>query len=136
MSALILNSTFLYLRRAVYFVIKSLWLDFFQVIMKTQFRDPDGILNHLQNVTSEEYEHIFYLLLEAAEAFDLCMIKRNSILNAEQKQKLIERAKNPISLLAQVRIFLRKQFGPSFPHAVKTMEIPKTLHHYLLFECR
>ncbi|XP_004930731.1 ankyrin-3-like [Bombyx mandarina] len=107
-----------------------------RVIMKTQFRDPDGILNHLQNVTSEEYEHIFYLLLEAAEAFDLCMIKRNSILNAEQKQKLIERAKNPISLLAQVRIFLRKQFGPSFPHAVKTMEIPKTLHHYLLFECR
>ncbi|KAI8433455.1 hypothetical protein MSG28_015490 [Choristoneura fumiferana] len=35
-----------------------------RVIMKTQFRDPDGILNHLQNVTAEEYQHIFYLLLE------------------------------------------------------------------------
>ncbi|KAI8425823.1 hypothetical protein MSG28_011598 [Choristoneura fumiferana] len=64
-----------------------------KVIMKTQFRDPDGILNHLQNVTAEEYQHIFYLLLEAAEAFDLCMIKRNSTLNPTQKEKLIERAK-------------------------------------------
>ncbi|KAF9406742.1 hypothetical protein HW555_012983 [Spodoptera exigua] len=59
-----------------------------RVIMKTQFRDPDGILNHLQNVTSEEYQHIFYLLLEAAEAFDLCMIKRNNAVTATQKEGL------------------------------------------------
>ncbi|CAG4948632.1 unnamed protein product [Parnassius apollo] len=106
-----------------------------RVIMKTQFRDPDGILNHLQNVTSEEYQHIFYLLLEAAEAFDLCMIKRNSTLTAIQKQALIDRAKNPITLLAQTRIFLRRYFGTELVDIVKYLEIPTTLHRYLLFEC-
>nr|XP_032525784.1 ankyrin repeat and protein kinase domain-containing protein 1-like isoform X1 [Danaus plexippus plexippus] len=105
-----------------------------RVIMKTQFRDPDGILNHLQNVTSVESQHIFYLLLEAAEAFDLCMIKRNNILQPKQKQALIDRAKTPISLLAQARIFFRRFFGPTLIHAIKTFEIPKTLQRYLLFE--
>lgn len=104
--------------------------------MKTQFRDPDGILNHLQNVTSEEYEHIFYILLEAAESFDLCMIKRNNTLKPTQKQTLIERAKNPISLLAQTRIFLRKFFGTTLIKVVKKLEIPKILHSYLLYECK
>ncbi|XP_053621836.1 ankyrin repeat and SOCS box protein 2-like [Plodia interpunctella] len=106
-----------------------------RVIMKTQFRDPDGILNHLQNVTADEYQHIFYQLLEAAEAFDLCMIKRNNILNPTQKQTLIERAKTPISLLAQCRIYLRRFFRTNLPHVVKNLEVPTTLHHYLLFEC-
>ncbi|XP_069356953.1 ankyrin repeat and SOCS box protein 3-like [Maniola hyperantus] len=107
-----------------------------RVIMKTQFRDPDGILNHLQNVTTVEHEHIFYMLLEAAEAFDLCMIKRNNVLNAVQKETLIQRAKTPIALLAQARIFLRKFFGATLINVVKKLEIPKTLHSYLLFECR
>ncbi|XP_050358564.1 ankyrin-3-like isoform X2 [Nymphalis io] len=105
-----------------------------RVIMKTQFRDPDGILNHLQNVTSEEYEHIFYRLLEAAEAFDLCMIKRNNVLKPNQKETLIQSAKTPISLLAQARIYLRKFFGTSLVNIVKKLEVPITLHSYLLFE--
>lgn len=107
-----------------------------QVIMKTQFRDPDGILNHLANVTTVEHEHIFYMLLDAAEAFDLCMIKRNNVLNAVQKETLIQRAKTPIALLAQARIFLRRFFGATLVNVVKKLEIPKTLHSYLLFECR
>ncbi|CAH1642203.1 unnamed protein product [Spodoptera littoralis] len=107
-----------------------------RVIMKTQFRDPDGILNHLQNVTSEEYQHIFYLLLEAAEAFDLCMIKRNNTVTATQKEVLIHRAKTPISLLAQTRIFLRRYFKTMLVDVIPDMEIPKILHQYLLFNCR
>lgn len=107
-----------------------------RVIMKTQFRDPDGILNHLQNVTSEEYQHIFYLLLEAAEAFDLCMIKRNNTVTATQKEALIHRAKTPISLLAQTRIFLRRYFKTMLVDVIPDMEIPKILHQYLLFNCR
>ncbi|KAM3955120.1 nuclear factor NF-kappa-B p105 subunit [Aphomia sociella] len=106
-----------------------------RVIMKTQFRDPDGILNHLQNVTAEEYQHIFYLLLEAAEAFDLCMIKRNNVLTPTQKQILTDRAKIPIPLLAQCRIYLRKYFSTSLIDVVEKLETPKTLHRYLLFEC-
>ncbi|XP_063898666.1 ankyrin-3 isoform X2 [Helicoverpa armigera] len=107
-----------------------------RVIMKTQFRDPDGILNHLQNVTSEEYQHIFYLLLEAAEAFDLCMIKRNNSVTAVQKETLIQRAKTPISLLAQTRIFLRRYFKTTLVDVVQDIELPKILHQYLLFNCR
>uniref|UniRef100_A0A2A4JMK8 Uncharacterized protein n=1 Tax=Heliothis virescens TaxID=7102 RepID=A0A2A4JMK8_HELVI len=107
-----------------------------RVIMKTQFRDPDGILNHLQNVVSEEYQHIFYLLLEAAEAFDLCMIKRNNSVTAVQKEALIQRAKTPISLLAQTRIFLRRYFKTTLVDVVQDIELPKILHQYLLFNCR
>lgn len=107
-----------------------------RVIMKTQFRDPDGILNHLQNVTSEEYQHIFYLLLEAAEAFDLCMIKRNNTVTATQKEALIHRAKTPISLLAQTRIFLRRYFKTMLVDVIPDMDVPKILHQYLLFNCR
>ncbi|VVD04748.1 unnamed protein product [Leptidea sinapis] len=106
-----------------------------RVIMKTQFRDPDGILNHLQNVTLEEYQHIFYLLLEAVESFDLCMIKRNNILSPTQKETLIQRAKNPISLLAQTRIYLRKVFGTELQKVVTELDVPTILHRYLLFEC-
>lgn len=104
--------------------------------MKTQFRDPDGILNHLQNVTSEEYQHIFYLLLEAAEAFDLCMIKRNNTVTATQKEALIRRAKTPISLLAQTRVFLRRYFKTTLVDVIQDIELPKILHQYLLFNCR
>lgn len=109
---------------------------FSQVIMKTQFRDPDGILNHLQNVTAQEYQHNFYLLLEAAEAFDLCMIKRNSVLTPAQKEALIVKAKSPISLIGQTRIYFRKFFCTDLPNIVKKLDVPKTLHHYLLFECK
>ncbi|XP_013185418.1 ankyrin-3 [Amyelois transitella] len=106
-----------------------------RVIMKTQFRDPDGILNHLQNVTSPEYQHIFYQLLEAAESFDLCMIKRNNTLTPAQKQTLIERAKTPISLIAQCRIYLRRFFRTDLIKIVEKLDVPTTLHRYLLFEC-
>ncbi|CAK1546492.1 unnamed protein product [Leptosia nina] len=107
-----------------------------RVIMKTQFRDPDGILNHLQNAALEENQHIYYLLLNAAESFDLCMIKRTHLLSPMQKEALIKRAKTPISLLAQVRITLRKFFGTSLVKVVKQLEVPPILHRYLLFECR
>lgn len=107
---------------------------FLQVIMKTQFRDPDGILNHLQHVTPTEYEHIFYILLGAAEAFDLCMIKRNNTLQAHQKILLIEKAKSPLTLLNQVRFYMRKHFGTSLSDVACKLDVPITLHHYLLFD--
>lgn len=102
--------------------------------MKTQFRDPDGILNHLQNVVTEETEHIFYLLLDATESFDLCMIKRNHTLNSMQKQALIDRAKTPLSLLSQARLYLRRRYGSQLVSMIHKLEIPTTLHHYLFFE--
>ncbi|XP_041970434.1 ankyrin-3-like [Aricia agestis] len=105
-----------------------------RVIMKTQFRDPDGILNHLQHVTSPETQHVFALLLDAAEAFDLCMIKRTSCLTPAQRQELVRRAREPLSLLAQARVQLRRLLGTSLVRVAPDLDIPPTLRSYLLFE--
>lgn len=45
-----------------------------RVVIKTQFRDPHGILNSLQNTADKP--RLLKTLLEAAESFDPCMIKR------------------------------------------------------------
>ncbi|KRT80502.1 Ankyrin repeat-containing protein, partial [Oryctes borbonicus] len=79
-----------------------------RVIMKTQFRDPDGILNSLQNVITSQSDSIFFLLVEACESFDLCMIRRNNVITAEQKTALLELASTPLPLRRQVRLLLRK----------------------------
>lgn len=59
-----------------------------RVVMKTQFRDPDGLLNYLGNVP----EGIFAALINTAEEFDPCMIRRNVHLSEEQKRLLLEKA--------------------------------------------
>lgn len=102
--------------------------------MKTQFRDPDGILNHLQNIVSPEREHIFYELLDAAQSFDLCMIKRNNTITPEQKAALIVKASKPLSLKMQLRLYLRNLFGMILPEIVDELELPKSLGEYLLFD--
>lgn len=59
-----------------------------RVVIKTQFRDPDGLLNYIGNVS----EGIFGALVETAEEFDPCMIRRNVHLTEEQKRMLLEKA--------------------------------------------
>nr|XP_015836504.1 PREDICTED: ankyrin-1 [Tribolium castaneum] len=106
-----------------------------KVVMKTQFRDPDGILNSLQNVISAKCDSIFFLLLEASESFDVCMIRRNSVITPEQKATLLELAKYPLSLRRQVRVFLRRLLGGNkLIDSVPSFELPKCLEKYLLFD--
>lgn len=100
--------------------------------MKTQFRDPHGILNSLQNLS--KYPSLFMTLVEAAESFDLCMIRRSSLLNEEQKQLLVESSTQPLSLRHQVRLFLRRQLGKKLPHMVDQLPLPTILHRYLMYE--
>lgn len=100
--------------------------------MKTQFRDPHGILNSLQNLS--KYPSLFTTLVEAAESFDLCMIRRSSLLNEEQKQFLVESSTQPLSLRHQVRLFLRRQLGKKLPHMVDQLPLPTILHRYLMYE--
>jgi len=100
--------------------------------MKTQFRDPHGILNSLQNLSN--YPTLFVTLVEAAESFDLCMIRRSSLLNEEQKQLLVEFSTQPLSLRHQVRLFLHRQLGKKLPHMVDQLPLPTILHRYLLYE--
>ncbi|CAG9831042.1 unnamed protein product [Diabrotica balteata] len=105
-----------------------------RVVMKTQFRDPDGMLNSLQNVISNNCPSIFFLLLESSESFDPCMIRRNTILSAEQKSALLELSKYPLSLKRQVRLYLRKMLGPKLLHSAQDFELPSSLARYLLFD--
>lgn len=102
--------------------------------MKTQFRDPDGVLNSLQNVVSSNADEIFFLLLEACEAFDLCMIRRNNVLKPEQKTSILELARCPLSLMRQVRLLFRRKCARELLRTAEKFEIPKTLIKYLLFD--
>lgn len=105
-----------------------------RVIMKTQFRDPDGVLNSLQNVIAANCNGIFFLLLEACESFDTCMIRRNNVMTPEQKEVLLELAKYPLSLRRQVRLYLRKLLGRKLLTNIDQLELPKCLAKYLLFD--
>ncbi|KAG5900304.1 hypothetical protein JTB14_000830 [Gonioctena quinquepunctata] len=105
-----------------------------KVVMKTQFRDPDGMLNSLQNVISGNCESIFFLLMEASESFDPCMIRRNNVLTPEQKSTLLELAKYPLSLKRKVRLFMRELLGSKLIDSVEDFDLPKCLEKYLLFD--
>ncbi|XP_056643167.1 ankyrin-3-like isoform X1 [Diorhabda sublineata] len=105
-----------------------------RVVMKTQFRDPDGMLNYLQNVISDDCLSIFFLLLESSESFDPCMIRRNNVLSPEQKAALLKLSTCPLSLKRQVRLYLRKLLGPKLLTIVSDFDLPKCLTKYLLFD--
>lgn len=103
-----------------------------RVIMKTQFRDPDGLLNCLSNLTGDS--PVFLYLLESAEEFDPCMIRRNPHLNLRQRSLLLEKSTSPLSLQALSRTFFRKLFSRELPEKVPSLEISHMLHKYLLYE--
>lgn len=103
-----------------------------KVIMKTQYRDPDGLLNVLDNVPAES--EVFHTLLDAAEEFDPCMIRRNTHLTPDQRELLILKSSIPLSLKALSRSFFRKLFGRDLPESVPFLFIPDILKRYLLYE--
>lgn len=103
-----------------------------RVIMKTQFRDPDGLLNCLTNLTSDS--PVFRHLVESAEEFDPCMIRRTQHVTIKQRARLIEKATNPLTLQSISRAFFRRFYGRLLPEKVPQLEIPKMLHKYLCYE--
>ncbi|XP_017783715.1 PREDICTED: putative ankyrin repeat protein RF_0381 isoform X2 [Nicrophorus vespilloides] len=105
-----------------------------KVVMKTQFRDPDGLLNSLHNVLTPNTEEIFYLLLEASESFDPCMIRRNNVMNQKQKSYMLDLASKPLSLRRQTRLLLRRHYGADLLNIADTFDIPKCLIKYLKFD--
>lgn len=100
--------------------------------MKTQFRDPAGMLNCLHNVVSNE--SVFFLLLEACEAFDPCMIRRNQVVSPTQKSTLLELAKYPLTLKKQIRLYMRKAMGSKLLNIAGQFDIPTCLKKYLCFD--
>lgn len=103
-----------------------------RVSMRTQYRDPDGLLNCLSK--TPYYTKVFDELLDAAENFDIAMIKRNIHLSDGQRKKLLLKAKQPLSLKCLVRCHFRRLYGRALPENVPCLFIPQTLRSYLLYE--
>lgn len=101
-----------------------------RVVMKTQYRDPDGLLNSLLNVTPS----MFSKLIDCAEEFDQNMIRRNIHLTAMQKEEMLQRAASPPTLRAVCRSNFRRILGRRLAESVPKFFIPVTLRKYLLYE--
>lgn len=100
--------------------------------MKTQYRDPDGILNCLTKVSEES--NLFNLLIGAGEEFDAETIKRTNYLTDGQKEMLIQEAGIPRALKAQLRTFIKRRLGRLTPSVIEDFELPRTLIGYLLYD--
>jgi hypothetical protein len=103
-----------------------------RVIMKTQFRDPDGLLNCMNNLNCDSL--VFKHLVESAEEFDPCMIRRTQHLTIKMRAMIMEKATQPLTLQATTRAFFRRLFGNTLPQKVPQLEMPKMLYKYLLYE--
>ncbi|CAG5103817.1 Similar to Ank3: Ankyrin-3 (Rattus norvegicus) [Cotesia congregata] len=103
-----------------------------RVVIKTQFRDPHGILNSLQNTADKP--KLLRALLEAAESFDPCMIRRSSSLTDAQRALVMEAARTPLPLTHQARLIVRKMCGPKLPKIVRRLQLPQSLNRYLLYD--
>lgn len=103
-----------------------------RVVIKTQFRDPHGILNSLQNAADKPI--ILAVLLDAAESFDPCMIRRSTSLTDDQRDLLWKAARTPLSLMHQARLVVRKMCGTRLMKIVTSLQLPHCLHRYLLYD--
>ncbi|CAG9797091.1 unnamed protein product [Chironomus riparius] len=103
-----------------------------RVIIKTQFRDPDGILNCLSNLSADS--PVFQHIVESAEEFDPCMIRRTQHITERQRAMIMAKATTPLSLQASCRSFFRKLFGTKLPEKVPQLQFHNMLHKYLLYE--
>lgn len=115
-----------------YFVHFNIFDFFAQVVMKTQYRDPDGILNCLNKVSEES--NLFELLIGAGEEFDAETIKRTNYLTDGQKEILIREAGIPRELKAQLRTFIKRKIGRLNRKDLEEFDLPRTLIGYLLYE--
>ena len=65
-----------------------------RVVIKTQFRDPDGILNCLSNLPADS--PVFNHIIESAEEFDPCMIRRTQHITERQRSMIMAKATSPL----------------------------------------
>ncbi|KAJ8687873.1 hypothetical protein QAD02_023668 [Eretmocerus hayati] len=103
-----------------------------RVVIKTQYRDPHGILNSLQNAADKP--RLLAALLDAAESFDPCMIRRSASLTEAQKDLVMKAARTPLPLTHQARLIVRRMCGTKLTKIVKSLQLPISLHRYLLYD--
>ena len=105
-----------------------------KLLPKTQFRDPNGVLNSLLNVIYTNRDSILLLLLQANESLDVCMLRKRSVAVLDQETILFRTVRCPLSLKRQVRLYLWKVLGGNrVMDLVESFELPKCLEKFLLF---
>ncbi|XP_027211623.1 ankyrin repeat domain-containing protein 65 isoform X4 [Penaeus vannamei] len=103
-----------------------------EVVMQSQNRDPRGILNCLPNLTKTP--DVLISLLEAAQRFDLAIIKHSSLIDNDQRKIYLKVGQSPLPLKHLARIFLRQELGDKMPVRIDELDLPAIMKKYLLYE--
>lgn len=103
-----------------------------KVVMQSQNRDPLGLLNCLPNLTKKP--EILITLLEAAQRFDISIIKHSSLIDNEQRQIYLKVGQSPLPLKHLSRVFLRQELGDKIPVRIDELDLPAIMKKYLLYE--
>lgn len=101
---------------------------------QSQVQDPLGILKSMYRLSPQCAA--FDVVVNAAESCSPAGIKRCTLLNSAQRQRLLEKASNPISLKQQSRTRIRNLlggFGPFLLEKIADLQIPNLMQQYLLF---
>lgn len=101
--------------------------------MQNQNHDPRGILSDIPNLTNNP--RVLIALLEAAQCFDMQIIRKSSQIDETQRQVFLKVGDSPLCLKHIVRIYLRKSFSTlKLPDQIHNLMIPQILKKYLLYE--
>lgn len=103
-----------------------------EVVMQSQNRDPRGILNCLPNLTKKP--DVLIPLLEAAQRFDLNIIKHSSLIDNDQRKIYLKVGQSPLPLKHLARVFLRQELGDKLPVRIDELDLPVIMKKYLLYE--
>ncbi|XP_014228841.1 uncharacterized protein LOC106653779 isoform X4 [Trichogramma pretiosum] len=105
-----------------------------RVLIKSHFREPLGMLQHMQGL--ERAPRVLAALLDAAESVDLAAVARTQCLTELQKRACRDAAGGgrPLSLVKQARLALRRLHGGQLAAWASRQTMPKTLRSYLLYE--
>ncbi|XP_076065022.1 uncharacterized protein LOC143039048 isoform X2 [Oratosquilla oratoria] len=103
-----------------------------KVVMQSQNRDPQGILNSLPNLM--KHPDVLITLLEAAQKFDLAIIRNSSFIDDDQREFFLKVGQSPMPLKHITRVFLRQNLGGNLPTRIDDLELPAIMKKYLLYE--
>ncbi|XP_068239358.1 ankyrin repeat domain-containing protein 65-like isoform X4 [Palaemon carinicauda] len=103
-----------------------------EVVMQSQNRDPRGLLNCFPTLTNKP--EVLITLLEAAQRFDLAIIRHSSRIDNEQRQIFLKVGQSPLPLKHLTRVHLRQELGPKLPTRIDELDLPTIMKKYLLYE--
>ncbi|XP_043240910.1 serine/threonine-protein phosphatase 6 regulatory ankyrin repeat subunit C-like [Amphibalanus amphitrite] len=103
-----------------------------RVVLKSQFRDPMGLLNSLPDL--HELAGLYEVLASSADSFDPPILRRSRALSERQREQLLLLARAPRPLLALTRDAIRRAMGRRLRHGAALLELPRELQQFLLYQ--